>query len=108
MSTNRTSTADPKSDTAAIRDDLASLKADVAALISDVAQRGTERATYAAHAAGAKAQELGYKLNEYSLMKGDDALPAASEEDVFKLLDSSCVEAPPREDTGDTVDQTRR
>jgi DNA polymerase/3'-5' exonuclease PolX len=34
----------------------------------------------------AKAQELGYKLNEYSLMKGDDALPAASEEDVFKHL----------------------
>ena len=34
----------------------------------------------------AKAQELGYKLNEYSLTKGDDALPAASEEDVFKLL----------------------
>ncbi|MEQ8316295.1 MAG: hypothetical protein RIE77_10500 [Phycisphaerales bacterium] len=58
MSSNRSSTADPKADVDAIRDDLASLKADVAALINDVAQRGTERATDVAHAATAKAQEM--------------------------------------------------
>jgi ElaB/YqjD/DUF883 family membrane-anchored ribosome-binding protein len=59
MSTNRTSTADPKADVDAIRDDLASLKADVAALISDVAQRGSQRASQYAHAATEKAHDLG-------------------------------------------------
>lgn len=68
MTTNRTSTADPKADVEAIRDDLASLKADLASLVHDIAQRGTDRASHIAHTATEKAHELGdaarYQANE--------------------------------------------
>src|SRR5690606_35951687 len=59
MSTNRTSTIDPKADAEAIREDPAALRSDVADLINSIAQRGAQTASNAAHTASAKAHEIG-------------------------------------------------
>jgi DNA polymerase/3'-5' exonuclease PolX len=42
-----------------------------------------------------KAKQLGYKLNEYGLYKGNTALDVGSEEDVFRYLEMEYL--PPEE-----------
>jgi len=49
----------------------------------------------------ARAQRMGYKMNEYGLFKGSRLIPCKDEEDIFKKLGLVYIPPEMREDTGE-------
>ena len=49
----------------------------------------------------ARAQRMGYKMNEYGLFKEDRLIPCKDEEEIFKKLGLSYIPPEMREDTGE-------
>jgi DNA polymerase (family X) len=48
-----------------------------------------------------RAKDLGYKLNEYGLFKGEDILPCKNEEDIYRILKLDYIPAELREGWGE-------